>query len=91
MFEDDCDELRNQNEEYEKYAGEADEKLLALLTVCEAGVADVGDQFVDFHVGGNDTRSLVLGWEKAVAPERGADDDLIRGAQHHIARQVVIQ
>ena len=66
-------------------------KLLALLTVCEAGVADVGDQFVDFHVGGNDTRSLVLGWEKAVAPERGADDDLVRGAQHHIARQVVIQ
>lgn len=29
--------------------------------------------------------------KKAVAPERGANDDLVRGAQYDIARQVVIQ
>ena len=65
-------------------------ELFALLAAGDVRIADVGDQFFHRHVGREHARGLVFRGEEAVAPQRGADDDLVARAQHDVAGEILV-
>src|SRR5205823_9920967 len=67
-----------------------DVQLLALLFSVELWIVNVGDQFFDLHIGGDDAGRLKFRWQEAVAPESGAYHNFGAGPQDDIAGKIFV-